>query len=237
MPKVCRVLWKVFMSGKSPKSFLGVCTVEQGNSKWLYNSRRIRITASSANTRIVPIREITNPDNFIWEHVYPTFKGNMFTKHDQEWNKSKTRNEGKWYHYYWCRLQMNHGLVFHWMISLILIIFLLEIKCPFLKNDSKLDNLLNSGKYDVFDSGTLILKPNGHRGYYLRVQLTMHVSGIEQCKLVIWSSSEYRIVYIQYDSKLFVKMLLKDWFFFLFFKVSTKNVDDYESGLLNPLPP
>lgn len=94
---------------------------------------------------------------------------------------------------------MNHGLVFHWMISLILIIFLLEIKCPFLKNDSKLDNLLNSGKYDVFDSGTLILKPNGHRGYYLRVQLTMHVSGIEQCKLVIWSSSEYRIVYIPYD--------------------------------------
>lgn len=44
---------------------------------------------------------------------------------------------------------------------------LFEIKCLSLKNDLKLEDMFNSGKYDiVFESGALILKSNRHRGYY-----------------------------------------------------------------------
>lgn len=72
-----------------------------------------------------------------------------------------------------------------------------------MKNDLKLEDLFNSGKYDiVFESGALILKSNRHRlrllqcTLYLQIQLTNQASGTKQCSLVIWSSSEYKIVYV-----------------------------------------
>lgn len=63
-----------------------------------------------------------------------------------------------------------------------------------MKNDLKLEDLFNSGKYDiVFESGALILKSNRHRlrllqcTLYLQIQLTNQACGTKQCNLVIWS--------------------------------------------------
>lgn len=45
--------------------------------------------------------------------------------------------------------------------------FLFEIKCLFLKNDLKFEDMFNFGKYDiVFELGVFILKLNRYRGYY-----------------------------------------------------------------------
>lgn len=51
-----------------------------------------------------------------------------------------------------------------WMIVIILCS---KLSVHSWKNDLKLEDLFNSGKYDiVFESGALILKSNRHRGYY-----------------------------------------------------------------------
>ena len=52
-------------------------TISQAQSDLWHDSRKLRITGSTSHK--VPVRDTTNPDNFIREHVYPTFRGNMFT--------------------------------------------------------------------------------------------------------------------------------------------------------------
>ena len=59
-----------------------MATISQSESKLWHNSRQLRITGSSAHK--VPVRNTTNSDNFIREHLYPSFKGNKFTKHGKE---------------------------------------------------------------------------------------------------------------------------------------------------------
>jgi hypothetical protein len=50
---------------------------QQGESSIWKESRKIRITASTAHK--VPVRATTNPDNFLRDHVYPRFTGNNNT--------------------------------------------------------------------------------------------------------------------------------------------------------------
>ena len=46
--------------------------ISQSESEVRHNSRKLKITDSSAHK--VPVRDTTNSDNFIREHLYPYFK-------------------------------------------------------------------------------------------------------------------------------------------------------------------
>ena len=59
-----------------------MATNSQSESELWHNSRKVRITGSSAHK--VPVRDTTHSNNFIREHLQTSFKGNKFTKHGQK---------------------------------------------------------------------------------------------------------------------------------------------------------
>lgn len=61
---------------------LEIQTQNQSLSEVWHSARQPRITASSAKR--VPIRATTNPDKFMREHLFPTFRGNAATKYGSE---------------------------------------------------------------------------------------------------------------------------------------------------------
>lgn len=64
---------------ESQISSLNETTTTQASSQIWKDSRKIRITGSTAHK--VPVRDTTNPDNFIREHMFPSFLGNSYTRH------------------------------------------------------------------------------------------------------------------------------------------------------------
>lgn len=40
---------------------------------------------------------------------------------------------------------------------------------------------------------------NGPKGYYMQVQLGMHCTGLQHCKLVIWNKTEHLEIEVPYD--------------------------------------
>lgn len=108
----------------------------------------------------------------------------------------------------------------------------MEIKYPILKNDQTLDSLFTIRKYDVVKSlpdGTLYVKHNSSRGYYLQMQLTLHVTHMQLCKLFIWTTNEYKVIDVQYDQKFFEAAISRLCLFY-FNKLLPRVVDDFESG-------
>ena len=65
-------------------------TIDQAQSDLWHDSRKLRVTGSTSYK--VPVRDTTNPDNFIKEHVYPTFRGNMITEHGHD-SKLKAKKQ------------------------------------------------------------------------------------------------------------------------------------------------
>ncbi len=61
---------------------LEIQTQNQSLSEVWHSARQMRITASSAKR--VPVRATTNPDKFMREHLFPTFRGNAATKYGSE---------------------------------------------------------------------------------------------------------------------------------------------------------
>ncbi len=228
---ICGNFFKTFIQLKSDK--LEQATKQQSESVIWKESRRIRITASTANK--VPKRSSTNPDKFIREHIFPRFQGNKATKHGQtqeihakqfysehfkvciEDRGSVMREDNKWLS------ASPDGIIDGKEI--------LEVKCP---DTSDLKLLFAGGKYDVKQdtNGSVFLDPKGQRGYYVQIQLTMYCCELEQAKLMIWKDrDEYQVVDVAYDQA-FVTNTVERLKKFYFTKLLPRIVDDYAAKRL-----
>lgn len=216
-------------------SALNQGTTSQSQSSMWHDSRRIRITASSAKK--VPKRQQTCPSKFLQNHIYPVFSGNTNTRHGQE-------SEGK------ClkclreeRLVVEcHGTVVSriepWLSAspdgiLTESQQLLEIKCPV--PSEKWDTLesLFRQKYDVAYSGdgNLFLSPTGSRGYYTQVQLTLYCTNLQRCLFVVWTQAEMERVIVERDNNT-IDELIQRLRHFYFTAMLPRIVDDFNSGRL-----
>ena len=72
---------------------------------------------------------------------------------------------------------------------------------------------------------------NGSRGYYLQVQLTMHVTGLPNCKFVVWSENKCVKISVPYNPA-FCDSSVSRLKNFYFSKFLPRIVDDSESGRL-----
>ena len=55
---------------------------EQSDSKLWHDARKLRLTASSVKK--VPVRNTTNPDSILREHLLPSFRGNHASQHGKD---------------------------------------------------------------------------------------------------------------------------------------------------------
>lgn len=77
--KKCRVFYNRYIKLNDAQiKSLSMAKISQSESELWHTSRKIRITGSSAHK--VPVRDTTNSDNFLREHMYPSFTGNKFTR-------------------------------------------------------------------------------------------------------------------------------------------------------------
>ena len=54
----------------------------QSDSNLWHDACKLRLTASSVKK--VSVRDTTNPDNFLREHLFPSFRGNHATQHGKD---------------------------------------------------------------------------------------------------------------------------------------------------------
>lgn len=176
-------------------------TLKQSSSHLWHDSRKIRITASTAKK--VPIRG--NPQTFVREHLYPRFHGNAATHHGLESEAYALQ----WLEGYGVSISRRGTVVCAsepWLSAspdgVLNSEELLEIKCPFLKSDESLEDLFRSQRYDVkMKEGTPQLQPNGPRGFYVQVQLGMFCTGLKACKLLIWVPSQQVLLHVPYNEQ------------------------------------
>lgn len=65
--------------------------------------------------------------------------------------------------------------------------------------------------------------------YYIKLQLTLHVTHIQLCKLVIWTNNEYKVTDVQYDQQ-FCEAAISRLCLFYLKHILSKVVNDFESG-------
>ncbi|XP_041837800.1 uncharacterized protein LOC121637659 isoform X2 [Melanotaenia boesemani] len=176
-------------------------TLEQSACHLWHDSRRLRITASTAKK--VPIRG--KPQTFIREHLFPRFHGNAATHHGLQGETSA------------CQWLEAHGFAVSHRGTVVCVNEpwlsaspdgvlnseeLLEIKCPLLKSEESLEDLILSQRYDVkMVEGTPELQQKGPRGFYMQVQLGMLCTGLRACKLLIWSPSQQVLLHVPYNEQ------------------------------------
>lgn len=206
-------------------------TLEQSSSHLWHDSRKVRITASTAKK--VPIRG--NPQTFIREHLYPRFHGNAATHHGLESEASALQwLEG-------CGFTVSRrGTVVcasePWLSAspdgVLNSEELLEIKCPLPKSDESLEDLFRSQRYDVrMVEGKPQLQPNGPRGFYMQVQLAMFCTGLRACKLLIWIPSQQILLHVPYNEQFCAKTVARLKTFY--FKYMLPHVsDEFQEGRL-----
>ncbi len=79
----CKTFYTKYIELNSDQAAeLEIQTQNQSLSEVWHSARQMRITASSAKR--VPVRATTNPDKFMREHLFPTFRGNAATKYGSE---------------------------------------------------------------------------------------------------------------------------------------------------------
>lgn len=200
----CTMFYDIYVSLSSPQiEKLKKETVTQSNSILWRDSRKLRITASTAHK--VPVKETTSSENFIREHIHPKFVGNKFTKHGQECEvvaKQYLVAEG----FSLSEQGLFVSLEENWLSAspdgILNGDTVLEVKSPVPTMAwSTLDELFSSGKYDVAkENDNLVLKVKGNRGFYMQVQLTMFCTGLRKCKLLIWlNENDHSFLDVEYD--------------------------------------
>ena len=191
------------------------------------DSRRVRITASTASK--VPKRKTTNPDKFLREKMFPTFKGNNATRHGQV----EEGNARAFYAEHFGVVVEDKGSLLksgmQWLSAspdgIINNTEIIEIKCPVVDS---LDAMIDGGKYDVRkgSDGVLFLAPNGSRGYYQQVQLTMYCCEVKACKFFLWKNKDdYKVIDVKIDEN-YVSSVIKRLEEFYFVKFLPRIVDD-----------
>ncbi|XP_042264553.1 uncharacterized protein LOC121895458 [Thunnus maccoyii] len=198
----CMLFYDTFVDiAPNKRETLDHRTVEQRASHLWYDARKLRLTASTAKR--VPTRG--NPQNYIRQHLYPSFHGNAATHHGIE----------------------SEALAFQWLQNCGYVVTrrgtvvcagepwlsaspdgvlnseeLLEIKCPFLTGNESLEDLIRSQRYDVkMVEGKYQLQKNGKRGFYMQVQLGMFCTGLRSCQLLIWTPSQQVLLPVPYDKQ------------------------------------
>jgi hypothetical protein len=233
--QLCFAFYQQYIELNSTKrDLLTSCTESQSDSEIWKDSRKIRITCSTAKS--VPKKDTTNPDKFIREHLYPKFKGNGVTQ--QGLIKEPVARQ--------CYASVTHQDIIlkgtivsedqEWLSAspdgIVGGQKLLEIKCP---DTTVLENLISSGTYDVKRSadGVLYLDPKGSRGYYGQIQLSMFVLNLKEADLFVYvSDQDYRIVPVQYDT-IYVHANVKRLRHFYFTKMLPRIVDDFNGHRLS----
>ena len=216
---------------KIDASRLEIATEGQSTCMAWRDSRKIRITASTANK--VPKRDTTNSDKFIKEQLYPSFRGNAATKYGQEqevkareffeehiMTKVNTKGTVLWVGNEWLSASPD-GIINNSEV--------LEIKCPYV-NDLSL--IIDSGEYDVKKNsdGALYLATTGPRGYYMQVQLTMACCDLQACKLLLWRNKEDNVIIdVSFDTE-YVEKLVEKLRVFYFSKFLPRLSDDIEAS-------
>lgn len=143
----------------------------QAMSLLWHDARKLRLTASTAKR--VPRKNTTDPQKFLTEHFYPTFKGNTATLHGQKCEKLAIQAmEARGY------TVERKGLVVcshePWLGAspdgILDSKELLEIKSP-LKNGTSVKDFLCRPKCDIqcLSDGQYSILPNGQNGYYHQV--------------------------------------------------------------------
>lgn len=201
----CKTFYNKYIELNSDQAAeLEIQTQNQSLSEVWHSARQIRITASSAKR--VPVRATTNPEKFMREHLFPTFRGNAATKYGSEKEaiaRSLLVEKG---------LQVSHSgirvsLTEPWLSAspdgVVNGMELLEIKCPVPKNTntSLSDHFtMNNSDIKVVD-GKPELQRNGVRGYYRQIQLGMFCTGLRMAKLLVWSPKEHILINVPYDAE------------------------------------
>lgn len=177
-------------------------TRQQSASELWHSARKLRLTASSAKK--VPSKASTNPDKFLAEHLYPSFRGNYATNYGKE-NEVVACNTLKEQ-----GMSIIHrGLVVSvqepWLSAspdgVIDSSVLLEIKCPVPNKlySTLLDRLTQNGSDVKLIDGVPQLQKTGARGYYMQVQLGMFCTGLRMAKLFIWSPNDTLSFSVPFD--------------------------------------
>ncbi len=185
----CKAFYTKYIELNSDQAAeLEIQTQNQSLSEVWHSARPMKITARSAKR--VPVRATTNPDKFMREHLFPTFRWNAATKYGSEKEaiaRSLLVEKG---------LQVSHSgirvsLTEPWLSArpdgIVNGMELLEIKCPVPKNTttSLSDNFTrNNSDIKVVD-GKPELQKNGVRGYYRQIQLGMFCTGLRMAKLLV----------------------------------------------------
>ncbi|KAJ8260054.1 hypothetical protein GJAV_G00176540 [Gymnothorax javanicus] len=177
-------------------------TQVQSTSQLWHDARKLRLTANMAKR--VPKWSATNPQKFLNEHLHPTFTGNTATKYGKE-NEDKAIQlmEAQGHTVEWRGLVVcpDHPWFGASPDGILDSTQLLEIKCP-PKSSTSLAEFLSQPTGDIryLVDGRYLILPNGPRGYYLQVPLTMMCLRLQTCKLVIWTPSEHLELDISFDT-------------------------------------
>ena len=178
----------------------------QSDSKLWHDTRKLRLTASSVKK--VPVRDTTNPDNVLREHLFPSFRGNHATQHGKDCEPKALKELAELGH-----PTVKMGTVLSasepWLSAspdgMIGEDFkvLVEVKCPLVTNESFTDSdMLEAGK-SVCDvhiaDGEPVLRRNGPRGYFLRLQIEMYCTEITNGKCFVWTKDAHVLLDIEYD--------------------------------------
>jgi len=213
---------------------LEIQTQNQSLSEVWHSARQIRITASSAKG--VPVRATTNPDKFLREHLFPSFRGNAATKYGSE-KEVIARNllveQGLLVSLSGTRVSLTEPWLSASPDGIINGVELLEIKCPILKNTttSLAEHFTMSYSDIKVVNGKPELQRNGVRGYYRQVQLGMFCTGLRMAKLLVWSSKEHILINVPYDAEYLAEQI-KRLRGFYFSVMLPRVVDEFFAGRL-----
>ncbi|XP_041842517.1 uncharacterized protein LOC121640735 [Melanotaenia boesemani] len=202
--KKCQMFYETYIDLNPTQTQLLTCeTQTQSHSQMWHDARMLRLTASTAKK--VPKRLKTDPEKFIREHLYPTFMGNTATRAGQAYEEKAIQmleERGN--------LVERKGLILHpehpWFGAspdgVLNQKQLVEVKSP----QGSLTEFLQRPRGDVrplhdgpMDGGQFHLALNGQGGYYQQIQLTMLCTGLESCKLLIWTPSESLELDVPFD--------------------------------------
>ncbi|KAL2103352.1 hypothetical protein ACEWY4_000220 [Coilia grayii] len=204
-------------------------TREQTASHLWHDSRKVRITASTAKK--VPVR--ANPLSFLQHHIHPRFHGNEATRHGVA---------GEVLAVQWleeCGFTVaRSGTVLcpsePWLSAspdgFLNTGELLEVKCPLLKENEDLQDALSRCDMKMVD-GLPQLQPNGSRGFYTQVQLGLFCTRLRGCKLLVWSASKQILFDVPYDETFCVNTIARLRSFY-FKHMLPYLADEYQEGRL-----
>lgn len=203
----------------------------QSDSGVWFDSRRIRVTASTAKK--IPVRS-NNYTYFLKEKLYPKFRGNTATQHGMAMEKKALDKLSLSLGYKIEKAGTRISQTNPWLSASPDGVCpdgtLIEVKCPLRDVHSELE----AGK-TVCDvhlvGGKPVLKKKGPRGYYLQVQLSMYCHGADSCIFFVFCQDSEVQLQVPYDAPFVNKELdrLKE---FYFVNMLPRIVDDFQDSRL-----